>query len=156
MALQVRSIDEEEEGDESDSMDGGRVIEAFTEPIQDPDSSAQQPPQHEQPTNNEISSAHDAAEQDAEKEVDDRTVWQRLRGMKRGGGAKTGDGRAGQNGVDRGGRLSARRILERSTSKKGGTGGTDPFAEMLGLGSGELHPFDSPQRSWMVILKSGG
>ena len=156
MALQVRSVDEEEDGDAGDSLDAGRVIEAFTEPIQDPDSSAQQPPQHKQPTKNEKFSAHDAAEQDAEKEVDDRTMWQRLRGVKRGGGAKTGNGRAGQNGVDRGGRLSARRILERSTSKKGGTGGTDAFAEMLGLGSGELDPFDSPQRSWIVILKSGG
>ncbi len=115
------------------------MIEAFTEPLNDADSGTQQPPQRAQHTDNEASSAENAAEQDAgmADEEDDRTVWQRLRGVKRGGGAKSGNGRAGQNGADRGGRLSARRILERSTSKNGGSGGTDPFAEMLGLGSSE-------------------
>ncbi|CAL8463821.1 g3355 [Coccomyxa elongata] len=135
-AWEVRSIDEDHEEGYTGLIEEGRVIEAHTEPLQGADSAEQQPlPQEE----GSAGTSPEAAGGRDKVAADDRSVWQRLRGIRRGAhGAKAGEGGVSQNGrwADSGGRLSAGRILERSTSKNGGTGGADPFAEMLGLGSG--------------------
>ena len=143
--MQECSIDEDQEEGYTSLMEEGRVIEAYTEPLQGADSGAQQPQQQEQHSEDSRARAlPESAEGQDNAAADDRSVWQRLRGIRRGGqGAKSGEGGRSQNGrgADCGGRLSAGRILERSSSKKnGGTGGADPFAEMLGLGSGRTAP----------------
>ncbi len=138
VSWQVRSIDEEQEEGYTGLIEEGRVIEAHTEPLQGADSAEQQPLQQEEGS---AGTPPEAAEGRDQVAADDRSVWQRLRGIRRGAqGAKPGEGGVNQNGrgADSGGRLSAGRILERSTSRNGGTGGADPFAKMLGLGSGDI------------------
>lgn len=144
----MRSIDEDQEEGYAGLIEEGRVIEAYTEPLYGADSAAQQSTQQEQHSEDSSTRTSPASAEGRDKEAaDDRSVWQRLRGIRRGAqGAKPGEGGASQNGrgADRGGRLSAGRILERSTSKNGVTGGADPFAEMLGLGSGDTKEAQTP------------
>lgn len=140
--MQVRSIDQEEDADEDEDWSAeGRVIEAFTEPVRNPlADSVQQAALREQPKAQPGAAAEPGEEEGGEgtPAADQRSMWQRLRGVKLSRGANRGaEGPNGQrSGQD--GRLSAARILERSTSRNGGTGGPDAFGELLGLGSGHL------------------
>ncbi|BDA48940.1 hypothetical protein COCOBI_13-0500 [Coccomyxa sp. Obi] len=158
-AWEVRSIDEDQEEGYTGLIEEGRVIEAYTEPLQGADSTAQQPSQQEQRSEERSAgTSPDSGEGRDKAAADDRSVWQRLRGIRRGAqGAKPGEEGASQNGrgPDRGERLSAGRILERSTSKGGGTPGGDPFAEMLGLGSGSQKQ-SKQQRSGSQPLEQAG